>query len=512
MSAARRRRILWAALAGMALLLALLVAALGVVLYHPAGPRWAIDWLRSNTPLVIEVDQLEGRLAGPLRIRGLRLQDSRFALQADEFDLAWQPAALLYGELHLLSMVLNGAKLQLSAEAPTGASSPRSEFRGVVLPLALRLEQLELTDVEIERPSVDDPLRIDRLVLSAEGQGARLELNPLTLVTPRLELEARGGLGLSPQLPVDLTLAWRYRLPRRPALQGGGAVVGTLRQLRVEQTLSGALTGRLRADLNDLTGAFNWEASASLQENELGAWLNGFPLRLSGGELHSRGSLDRVALQASLALAQPDYGDVELTLDGVFADGRFEAETLQIQTPEGGRLQGSGHYIPDAAMGRFDVDLTWRELRWPLQGEGLIGESAQGRLHLAGAPAAYDYTLSMGLRIPGQPAATVEAHGSGDLQGIELKDFLVEVDPGRLKGRGDIAWQPRFNWQLQFEGHEIDPSRWVSELPGRLELIAESRGRRDEAGLSAEFRLQQLSGRVREFPVTAQGSRVPFSV
>ena len=67
MSAARRRRILWAALAGMALLLALLVAALGVLLYHPAGPRWAIDWLRSNTPLVIEVDHRAGALGAIAR-------------------------------------------------------------------------------------------------------------------------------------------------------------------------------------------------------------------------------------------------------------------------------------------------------------------------------------------------------------------------------------------------------------------------------------------------------------
>jgi translocation and assembly module TamB len=504
MSGQRFKRALWVALAGLFLLGGLLSAALGLLLYHPAGPQWGLALIRSLTPLAIEVENLEGRLAGPLSIRGLHIDDEQFTLQSEALSLDWRPAALLRGEFHLQTFSVERTRLQLPAAESAAAPSPSAGFDGIALPLALRLDQLELSALEIARQG-REPLQFERLALSARSQDEGLELQQLALAMPQLALQAQGRLGLDAALPMNLSLAWRFTPPQRPSLQGEGGITGNLRQLQIEQTFSGALSGGLTATLYDLMETINWDARIKLQQSELAAWLEGFPLSLSG-ELSSKGRVDRVGLQAELSLSQPNYGEAHLSLQGAYAAGRFAAERLQIETPAGSHLMASGHYIPDQALGRFQADLSWQDLRWPLQSDTPDVRSPRGSLKLAGTPAAYDFTLAAALQLAGQPATELDARGNGDRQGIKLDALLADFEPGRLQGQGELTWQPMLGWKLELEAEDIDPSRWHADYPGRLRLSAETEGRVDTAGVAAEFRLAELLGRLRGYPFEAQGS------
>jgi translocation and assembly module TamB len=502
-SAQRFKRTLWIALAGLFLLGGLLSAGLGLLLYHPAGPQWALALIRSLTPLSIEVEGLKGRLAGPLAIRALRIDDERFALQSEALNLDWRPAALLRGEFHLQRFSMESARLTLPATESAAAPSSSAAFNGIGLPLGLRLDQLELSALVIARQG-SEPLQFERLALSARSQEEGLALQQLDLVMPQLALQAQGRLGLDASLPMNLNLQWRFTPPQRPQLQGEGGITGDLQRLQIEQTFSGGLTGLLTASLYDLTEAINWDAQVTLRKGELSDWLEDFPLSLHG-ELRSKGSTDRIDLQAELALSQPDYGEAELTLRGVYAAGRFEADRLQIETPAGSRLVASGHYIPDSELGRFQAELDWQDLRWPLQGDRPQVRSSRGGLKLAGTPAAYDYTLAAALQLAGQPTAELDARGNGNMQGIRLDKFLADMKPGRLRGEGEVVWQPMLGWKLELEGEDIDPSHWLADYPGRLRLSAETEGRVDAAGVAADIRLGELRGRLRGYPFEARG-------
>ncbi len=500
------KRTLWIALAGFGLLLCLLCAGLGLLLYHPAGLEWALQLARSTSPLAIEVERHEGVLAGPLTIHGLRLHDDSLSLQVDELALDWHPLALLLGELHLHTLSVTGAKLKLPSDEPAAASPPAAGFDAIALPLplALRVDALELAAVEIEGGG-KEPLRVDRLSLTARSRGDQLELQRLDLVMPPLELNAQGQVGLSSSLPLKLSLEWRFVPPRQQALQGAGEISGDLQRLQISQRLSGALMAELEATIHDPAGAISWDARAKLPQNNLGDWLEGFPLRLKG-ELRSQGSPDRIGLQADLELAQPEYGEAALTLRGEYTQGRLHAQRLEILTPAGGRIEASGHYVPDQELGRFDADLVWQDLRWPLQGDSPRLQSPRGSLKLEGSPAAYDYTLATALQTPGSPLAEIDAKGGGDWRGVRLDELLAAFKPGRLKGEGKLAWQPKLAWQLQLKGQDIDPALWIADFPGRLELLAETRGGMEATGLTAEFQLQQLQGQLRDYPVKAQGT------
>lgn len=492
------------ALVSFALLLGLLVGALLLLLYHPAAPQWALDLARQATPMNIEVDSLSGRLAGPLRVEGLRLQDDRVTVRVETIELDWRPMALLGGELHLLRLATAGLSVTLQRQDPQAESATQAgNFEGISLPLAVRVDELELTSLEVQLPD-SEPLQIDRFSLEVRAEQGRLDLRQLVLLMPQLELHAQGELGLQPSQPSSLHLNWRLTLPERAALEGGGQITGDLQRLQISQTLSGALTAQLEATVEDPAGDLSWDLQATLQPSQLGEWLQTLPLTLSG-KLGSRGTPERIGLEADLALSQPDYGDASLSLRGDYSQGRFQAEKLQLTTSAGSRVEGSGHYTPDEELGSFAAELAWQDLRWPLQGDEVQVQSSQGKLKLGGVPKGYDFTLEANLQHLDTAAAKVDASGRGDLQGVDLQQLSAVFDPDRLQGSGRLTWAPALEWQFQLTGSELDPSRWLAGLPGRIELAATTQGSMGEAGLDAQFHLQRLQGQVRDYPVKAQG-------
>ncbi len=498
---------MWGALAGVGSLLLLLAGALGLLLYHPDAPRWALDLAREFSPLEIEADRIEGRLAGPLAIEGLRLRDGRFSLRIGEVGFDWRPAALLQGELHLRDLSVRELALTLPEQkAPSeagGESAPAMEFKGVTLPLAVRLDHLELENLAIQRPGAET-LSIERIGLAAETREQRLELQRLEFAMPGLSLQAKGWLGLTASLPLALELDWRFTPPQQEALQGAGTLAGDLERLEVGQSLSGLLSADLQASVSDPLGDLSWDARVDVAETGLEAWLDGYPLR-AGGRLRSRGTPARIGLEAELALSQSELGAADLSLNGEYAGGRLQVERLQLTTPAGSRLTGRGGYEPGEAGGRFDGSLAWTSLRWPLQGGTPQVQSPQGRLQLKGSPDAYDYTLAADLKVPGQPATHVDARGRGDRRGLRLETLAAMADPARLDARGELVWSPALSWQLQLDGREIDPSLWVAGLTGRLQLAARTQGRIEGRAVTGEVRLERLQGRLRDYPVSAQG-------
>lgn len=503
MSAQRLKRVLWTTLAALILFCGLLGVTLGLLLYHPAGPQWALELIRSTTPLTIQVEAYEGRLAGPLVLRGLQVDDNRYGLRIDALTLDWRPAALLGGELHLLRIDVEDGRLQLASDRQISTPSDSVGFHGLALPLAVRLDQLELSALVIERPDAE-PLQIERLTMVAHSQAGGIALQRLDLLMPQLVLHGQGEVGLAASLPMNLNLSWRYLPPQRTPLQGEGIVTGDLRHMQLKQTFRGKISGTLLASLHDLTGAVNWDARVKLGQSEMGEWLGGFPLSLNG-ELNSQGSSDRIDLQADLTLLQPDYGKASLSLQGEYADGRFLAEGLRIETPAGSHIEGSGRYTPDDALGRFQADLTWQDLRWPLQGDRPQVRSPQGSLRLSGTPAAYDYDLNARLQPMGQPLAELKARGTGNMQGVRLDELSADFEPGRLRGNGEVVWQPALGWKLELTGEDLDPANWHADFPGRLRLNAQTEGRMETTGVTAAFRLKQLQGRLRGYPFKAEG-------
>lgn len=497
------KRLIGYGLGLLGLLLLLCVGALSLMLYHPAAPGWLLEQVRERTDLNLDVAHYQGTLAGPLNLQGTRLQGDFGQLEIGRLDLDWRPAALWRWQLHIASLRISQVRLSLAASEPDTPDTAATSPGDIELPLGLRIDRLLVEDVLLEQPD-QAPQRLDAFSLQAWSQADSLHLDQLSLAMPGLELQASGLLGLTAPWPAELELAWRLEHADWPAFQGQGDISGDLTGLQLQQTVNGPVSGDLQARLHELTREPSWQASLRLQPSELGGWLLDFPLR-AGGELQGRGTLKRIGLEGRLDLASTEYGQGVLSLKADYADGIVRAEQLRLETPAGGRLDLVGDYRQDQATGRFDGQLNWQALQWPLQGENPQLSSRAGSLKLSGSPSDYGYELNAWLTAQGQPPLEIASSGRGDLQAIRLEHWLAKLDPGRLQGRGELTWRPALAWKLSIEGEEIDPSHWLDQLPGRLGLTGETQGKMTAEGLSADFRLERLEGRVRDYPVAAAG-------
>ncbi|MFP4131582.1 MAG: hypothetical protein ACLFVF_05675, partial [Thiohalospira sp.] len=93
-----------------ALVLALVGAGVGgvVLLHHPAAPAWVAGIAEEATDGRLTIARAEGRLAGPLRLEGVRWQGAGMDAEGAGIDLDWRPLDLLVGRLHIQRLHLEG--------------------------------------------------------------------------------------------------------------------------------------------------------------------------------------------------------------------------------------------------------------------------------------------------------------------------------------------------------------------------------------------------------------------
>jgi translocation and assembly module TamB len=480
----------------------MLLLVVSLLLYSESGARWLLSLVDDLTPYEITTESLEGRLAGPLSIRGLSVSDGDLELDLNVVDFDWRPAALLRGELHLINLDLKGIEvIPPSAEASDETDEPKP-FSGLSLPLQLKVERIAVEDVTIKGATESEDVRIGQLMLSAHSEGQQVNIDRFSLNAFSTQLDVRGYLRLSAGLPMDLNLDWRHQMAEGPALSGRGGIKGDLNALQLVQEMDAPLSSRLQAELMNLQSDPQWQADLSLKDSELGELID-YPLRLNG-TLQSRGKPDALELSSDLSLWQPEYGDIDLQLQANYADRRFTARSLQVTTPTGVNIAGKGEYQLNDEMGRFSSELTWKDLRWPLQGEPVQVMSPQGTLQASGTPEAYQFELGMDAHPPGQPLTNLQLAGDGGLKQIELNSLVAKFVEGALNGSGVLSWDPALAWQFELTGQKINPANWQRDLPGRIDLSLTTQGEMGEDGIQAEFNLSQLEGILRDYPVKGE--------
>lgn len=488
---------------GCGFVLALLWGGLAFLLYSDVGVDWGLRLVRSTTPLQIEVASWEGRLAGPLTLRGLVAREDELRLRIGELHFDWRPGALLRGGLRILELRLGEVALEL----PGGESSREegASFKGLSLPLALMLDDLSVEGFSFVSAPGQAPLQADRLHLSLRGESDRLKIEALEFAAPGIRIEAGGKVGLGSELPLSLALGWRYRLPDGAEVAGEGELKGDLSQLDLHQRLADPLAGELRATLLDVQQQPRWDAVLELHGSQLERLLEGPPLDFSG-RLASRGNPDRIGLEADLRLRHADAGEARLNLQGEMAEGEIDVTSLRLATAEGAILEGQGRYSLEASPGRFEANLAWRDLRWPLAGQTAKFHSGEGSVTVEGTANDYRYRLEMQGNLPGQPGAVLTSHGLGGSEGLRMESLQASLPrEGLLEGEGELQWRPALGWRFSLKGRGLDPGLWRPELPGDLVLELATRGGRDETGLNGQVDLQRLQGSLRGYPLRGGG-------
>ncbi|MEW8506981.1 MAG: translocation/assembly module TamB domain-containing protein [Candidatus Thiodiazotropha sp.] len=491
----------------LSLLMLLFLLLLGAVLYyliftHDGSRRlyYMAQWL---APGELQVDIFHGRLAGPLELSGLVYrQEDGLSFRSERIYLDWHPARLLGLQLDIAELSLTRSRLQLATAEERSDAVPGEPFQGLQLPLELRLSRFSSEAFELHREEGGDPLKIDRLDLSATTREGSLRIDRFDAEGYSSRLSLQGSLGLEARLPMRLQLSWSHAMEGAPRLAGEGELNGDLKRLKLEQRLAQPITGSLELLLSDLLESAEWQAELVLEQAELGGFMAGFPASISG-QLEAGGSFEMADLRADMRLAESRVGEFRAEIEAGYDQGVLRLGALRLSNSRGLNLEARGTYRP--VPEELSAAIEWRGLRWPLQGDAPAISSDSGRLQLQGASDDYRYTLAMQASRPEVGTLELDAAGKGTLALVDLETLTIGLPQGRIEGGGRLVWNPELSWEFKLSGGGVDPAFLHPMFPGNLAFDLNTRGALGEGGADALFQLKNLTGSLRDYPLTGTG-------
>ncbi len=145
--------------------------------------------------------------------------------------------------------------------------------------------------------------------------------------------------------------------------------------------------------------------------------------------------------------------------------------------------------------------LTLKDLKVDLPIDGALTD-----VEVSGTLQTYGGTVAADIRYEGYPQVQVSTEVQGNYTGLTIHSLRLFLDQATLISRGQIGWADGFSWQVELEGKQLDPSRFVSQWPGKIDTLLHSQGKLTPGNLVANLKIDHLQGELRDFPLTGSGS------
>ena len=485
------------ALLGLVLGLPVLLLALALLGANTAPGRAALERLAAALVPGLTLEGLDGPLPGRPGFARLALADAEGVwLEVEGARLRWNPLALLRGEAHVEA--LSAARIALHRLPPAEAEAAPGPLLPELprLPLALRLDQLELARIELGAAVLGQPA-----VLHATAN-ARLDAAGLTLA---LDAGTEDG---ATTLTLDAALRPETgRLAARGSLRGaaGGPLSDLMglgdRPVALDLSLDGPVEGAAFA----LRGAAGDGVAADLTGTIAAPTLARLGVALEG------------RVDASGLVQSPLAGPLSIRLEAARRpDGLIDLGTLRL-SGDAGVIDGAG--LIDLARDRSAV--TLRAALAPsasfaplLPGEAIGWSALDAEVTLQGRLDAPRIALSLQSAGFASDIAPLQAL-LGDAPRLMLRATLADAAAARIELltiagqaiqaelRGNIG--PRLD--LGFAADIAAPGAAVPGLAGALRLSGTASGPRDDPTLALEAgsaRLEAAGRVVEDFALSAR--------
>lgn len=487
-----------------ALLLVLLIpiALIGYLVSTEQGLRWLVAGAARFAPGELSVDKLDGRLAGPLEMRGIRYANAGATTNIDKVSLDWRAAALLEKNLVIDKLHIDGVRLTL-APAPDEEPTPLPDIN---LPVEINLKDARISNITIQPAEDAPPFIVDEALLEAKYVDDRLYIDALRVDAPLFQAKAEGTLQPRGDYPVNLQIAWTVSPPNFTPVSGGGTLSGKLEeQLVLAQNVTSPFRARLDARLADAWMNASWNARLQVQEFKIQDLNSDWPAALASAQITSQGKLDDFSAQGTLDVSSAEFGPLQGNFALRGSEQQIVLNSLAVNLPgSDAQLSAQGKLALNTESMRMQASAAWQSLTWPLTGEGQFS-SPQGELKIQGT--LDNYQLHVTTLIAGQdiPQGHWTAEASGNTDSLKLITLQGDMLDGELKLAGKVSWQPRLAWELNLQGQEINPGVAWPAFPGKLSIAANSTGNIGADGLvHAQANIERVAGLLQENPVEAQ--------
>ncbi|MEJ2532064.1 MAG: translocation/assembly module TamB domain-containing protein [Halioglobus sp.] len=498
-----RRILIWILVALAALLstvLLLLVWGLGT----GSGTR-ALWGIVTEAVDGLEVDSVEGRLAGPMAIRGLRYADAYRELEIGSLSVDWHPRRLFAGELLLEGLhVADVDYLQVMPSPPPEEEAPFAVPESFSLPVDLDVRDITLENLAYRASPEAEPLVIARVELAATYRGFQLAVPELSVRAPLFTVEAGASAITRNDYPADLTVNWEARLPDLAPLSGELSLAGDLAAMQIRHTVAPPLDLEQTATIRDITSSLAFSTETVIRRVRLAEIGETLPDLAVTGRLSAQGTPRDLRFLGDLGIDSVAAGVVELSTRGGFRDQVLALDGLTLTGGDAAVMASSGRLDLNGDVPEFDLQSRWQALQWPLAEQPPQVNSPRGELSVAGTSADYRVALDAQLEVPGQTGGELQVSGRGSSEFIDLARLHLALLDGNLDGSARVAWTPEVTGSVELNGSGLDPSVLLPELPGDLRLELRAGGGMTDGSARARIDAFSISGRFRDQPLDLQ--------
>ncbi|MGR9015177.1 MAG: translocation/assembly module TamB domain-containing protein, partial [Gammaproteobacteria bacterium] len=158
-------------------------------------------------------------------------------------------------------------------------------------------------------------------------------------------------------------------------------------------------------------------------------------------------------------------------------------------------------------QGELKISLQgdWQKLNWPPTGGAPQVSSNQGHIELNGLLSDYRISLDGDLIQPYLPKARLTFNGTGSLDALTIETLELESTAGIFQIDGNVSWKDATTFDLKASGQNFNPAILMPELPGSLTFNARLKGQLADETLRLDADIKQLAGKLRGYPVSANG-------
>lgn len=492
------------------ILLVLLVVVLGLIAWVAttrSGLAFAWGQIGPRLPEGIEIASVEGRLIGPLEVRGVKYETDAMKVAVNAVDFDWTAKELLSATVHVRNLAVRGVDYEVTKivdkpePEPEQPSEPFSLPDAIDLPVTVQIDNVALDDISAITAPDAEPFVVDTVrMANARLDGAQWRIESLTGHGPLFDIDAQAGLTPRGGYATNLTLNAALRLPDLAPIKADAVVKGDLADLSANATIDVPYNVALDAHVANALDKPALDATLKLDDTRLPAIREDLPDAGFSATVGVKGPIDDLGVNLDVDADSADYGRAALTAALRYTGDAVAIERLNLSSPDmPGTLDAKGQ-VALAEGNAMDLTIDWSDLQWPLSSTPAY-RSEKGTVRLTGEMTDYTLDTNLAWQVVGQTAGKLSLAGTGSMENFELAKLDINGGPGDISGHASVRWAPALDVSAHLEGKGINPGAVVADVPGDFDLVADVRAKQDGDTIIADIDKLTANGRLRGQPL-----------
>lgn len=502
----RRRSRLWRmlkwTLLSLLILIVLLVALVAWVAGTDSGTGFAWNRLKGALPGNIRIESVDGRLIGPLHVRGIRYKTENKKIRIQSVDFNMDATDLLSLTVHIKNLAVSGVTYKVTGKAAPKAGKKAKKPRSLPkLPVTVQIDRVALDNVTAITSPGAKPIVLRRARLKgAHLDSAQWHIQSFTANGPLFDVEAHARVSPRGDHKTYLTLQASLRPANLAPIQAQATAKGSLKDLQLKARVAKPYNVQLAGHVKHVLKKPEVNMKVHVRDLRTRAIRDTLPRVTVDADVTARGPLDHLALTATSHVDSPDYGQVNL--DGAldYTPSAVDIVHLDIKLPAtGGALTVQGQ-VALAQGHAMDLAVHWSDLSWPLSGQPAY-QSQSGDARLTGTLKDYQLETTLTWQVAGQSQGKLMLRGNGSPEAFHLTKLDVSGGPGHITGHAKARWSPALEVAAHLQGSHINPGAILAKAPGDFSLVVDVNASRKNGVLNAQVRKLEAHGSLRHQPL-----------